>query len=90
MIEWFDRKPGSNVTQGSEDPTMLLIGDGPPDWVRLPPELGGARVRVLGSHTAPCPMCEGDAPVRHLELGNDLFVAECAFHGFAWYRKRAE
>lgn len=87
MTEWFDRKPGSPVAQGSEDPTMLLIGDGVPDWVRLPPELGGARVKVLGAHEAPCPMCGKGPDVRHLELPDGLGVAECVRHGFAWYRR---
>ena len=86
--EWFNRKAGSIAAQGSDDPTMLLVGDGPPDWVRLPPELGGARVKVEGSHTAPCPMCDGGPHVRHLELPDGYGVAECPIHGFAWYRRK--
>jgi len=85
---WFNREAGSTVAQGTDEPETLLVGDGAPDWVRLPPELGGGQERVLGSHPAPCPMCKGDAPVRHLELAGDLGVAECVKHGFVWYRCR--
>jgi hypothetical protein len=87
MTEWFNRKPGDFAAQGVDDPTMLLLGDGAPDWVRLPPELGGTQLKVQGAHAAPCPMCKGGSDVRHLELEGNYGVAECPRHGFVWYRR---
>lgn len=84
---WFNKKPGSEVHESIEDDTMLLLGDATPDWVRLPAELGGAQVRVLGAHAASCPLCRNDQPVRHLRVEDELGVAECREHGFVWYRK---
>lgn len=84
---WFEKQAGSEVHTSTEDETMLLLGDVTPDWVRLPAELGGARVRVLGAHAASCPMCRNDRPVRHLHVEDGLGVAECREHGFVWYRK---
>jgi hypothetical protein len=86
--DWFTKKPGDAALQGRDDPTMLLLGCDVPDWVNLPPELGGARVKVTGAHMAPCPMCgDGTGDVKHLELEGNLGVAECVRHGFAWYRR---
>ena len=86
---WFERTPGSSVAQGTTDPCSLLITDDTSDWVRLPAELGGARMRVAGATIAPCPSCppfEGENLVRHLILADSkIAVAECSQHGFQWY-----
>lgn len=88
MTMWFNRKPGDVASQGSEDETALLIGDSPPDWVRLPPDLGGTQLKVLGVCHAECPKCH--APnVRHLDLEQGYGVAECTGDGFVWYRRRS-
>ena len=91
---WFERTPGSPVAQGTTDPTSLIITDDTPDWVRLPAELGGAKMRVEKAVIAPCPSCppfEGEKLVRHLFLeGSKLAVAECSEHGFQWYMKPQE
>ena len=86
MTTWFEKSPGSEVHESTEDETMVLIGAVIPDWVRLPAELGGARVRVLGAFEAPCPLCGDDHSVRHLRVEGGLGVAECHEHGFVWYR----
>lgn len=66
---------------------MYLVGDGAPDWVRLPSELGGARIRITGSFTGPCPVCSSGHPVKHLVLESTAIrVAECVDRGFLWYR----
>lgn len=90
MTIWFDRKPGDFVSLDSEEGKTLLIGDAPPDWARQPPEIGGRTLRVLGTHMAPCPMCQSEYPVRHLELEDRYGVAECFTDGFVWYRKHEE
>ena len=83
---WFQKRAGSDVHESTEDETMVLVGDVIPDWVRLPAELGGARVPVHGATAAPCPMCRDGHPVRHLKVEGSLGVAECRQHGFVWYR----
>jgi hypothetical protein len=84
--EWFEKIAGSDAALSTDDPHMLLIGDGVPDWVRLPPELGGQQVRVTHARMHTCP--RGNHTVRHLKLDHDnLGVAECQAHGgFLWYR----
>ena len=87
MTEWFTKTPGSDVSVGRDDPSMLLIGSDHPDWVQLPSELGGHRVRVTSVGVGPCP--RGDHDVRHYALEGDLGVAECESHGgFLWYRRQ--
>lgn len=87
MTTWFNRTPGSDVSESTEtEEAALLIGDPTPDWVRLPADLGGAPARVHGHGTAPCPLCDSDTGVRHLHLEDGLGVAECSVHGFVWYR----
>jgi hypothetical protein len=93
MIAWFQKSPGSEVSQGVEDKTMLLVDNGAPDWVRLPSSMGGAKARVLTSTQAPCPKCNKTDPVRHLQVdarfqGRPVAVAECCRGcGFVWYVK---
>lgn len=88
MTEWFDKKAGDSVLIGKDEKT-LLIGDTLPDWVRTPLEVGGDRRRVLGGFMARCPQCQSDAPVVHLKLEGDLFVAECRGPcGFVWYKEK--
>ena len=83
---WFDRKPGSKVAVGKTDPNSLMLGADVPDWVRLPEQLGGARMRVIKALTESCPKCGSDHKVRHLFLeGTRIAVAECNVHGFLWY-----
>lgn len=90
MTDWFVKKPGDVVSPSVEDPTMALVGGSVPDWVRLPPELGGTQVKVEGAHDAPCPKCRAPEPVRHLALAGGVQVAECTGPcGFVWYRRRA-
>lgn len=84
--EWFDRKIESpGVAQGQEDPSMLLIGDTTPDWVRLPPQLGGKEVRVLETFTMACPgNCGGKHKTHRLE--DNYGVSECPTKGFLWFK----
>jgi hypothetical protein len=90
MTEWFEKKAGDEVLIGKDEP-VLLIGDTLPDWVRLPPELGGGRLRVLRGFVAPCPKCCVGGPVTHLKLESDTYVAECKGGcGFVWYNRKSE
>lgn len=85
---WFERRPGefaSPCTDESETGAVLVMHpESSPDWVRLPADLGGTRLRVLKSFTGPCPKCESQ--VKHMELAGGYYVAECRAHGFLWYR----
>lgn len=84
--ERFTKTAGSNFMPSVDDPTMALIGDGPPDDVRLPPELGGHVENVQDAFVGPC-ACGGDHEVQHLVLVT-VRVAECPARGFLWYRGR--
>lgn len=94
MTEWFKKEAGDEVLIGmdegiGESQSVLIIGDILPDWVRTPPELGGAKVGVLGGFMDPCPRCRGEAPVVHMKLENGMYVAECkGACGFVWYRPK--
>lgn len=94
---WFDRSPGQfvrglmrAVEVETEMGPAVLVGDlAVPDRVRLPPELGGGKVRVVGSFRACCPKHEpgrwgepGETLV--LDLGK-LMVAECVTCGFVFF-----
>jgi hypothetical protein len=86
VTEWFTKEPGSDVSVSESDPKMVIIAE-VPDWVQLPPDLGGARVKVLGAKMAECPM--GAHAVRHYELEGKVQVAECPAHGgFLWYSRK--
>jgi hypothetical protein len=83
---WFERERGSELTHAVDDPSFVMPADVTPDWVRLPPELGGAELRVIEAHRAECPKCKAEAPVRHLVAEHGYGVADCATCGFTWYR----
>lgn len=90
-IFWGDRKPGSDVSTSTEDPSVLLIGASVPDWVRTPrelgPVLGGKKLRVAGTFRAECPKCHA-SDRRHFRLENSILgVCECVGCGFAWYSR---
>lgn len=85
--EWFDRKPGEGGALSTTEPGVLLVGNPRPDWVRLPPELGGVEVRVLDSKPGLCPVCLNH-DCQHLQLDAEVNVAECPARGFLWYRRR--
>ena len=86
-IEWFDREAGDTVAHSKNDPSMVLLGNGAPDWVRLPTELGGMKLRVRGHFRGACPACEACPDCAHLSLDEGYGVAECVSHGFLWYRR---
>ena len=86
----FEAEPGDRVLQSEEDPTMLLIYDGIPDWVRLPPELGGQRVDVKHGVRGDCPCGEHETLILILDEPTGIRVAECPVKGYLWHRLRAE
>lgn len=79
---WFQKQPGGVPV--NEEEHAALLGDGHPDWVRLPTDLGGGRSRVVRAFVAPCPVT--GAPCRHLELEDGICVAES--DQFYWYRSK--
>lgn len=87
---WFDAKPGEEVQparQHPEDPSALIISDGVPDWVRLPSELGGQKVRVLGVKVGPCPCGHPhNTNILTLDEPTGIKVASCHARGFIWFR----
>lgn len=84
---WFGREVGEPPILEQEDGSCAVLIGGPPDWLRLPSELGGHQVRVLESGQAPCPKCNDRHPCRHLLVEGGYGVAECGInHEFYWYR----
>lgn len=89
MTFWFSKQPGETVALGveGEDPVQdaaLLYGAECPDWIRLPPDLGGGQAKVVGFEQATCP-AHHDHACRHYHLDNGVSVAEC--DQFYWYRR---
>lgn len=82
---WMDREPGKMRTVKAPEGGYITV-IGAPDWVRLPDELGGKKVRVLGQTVSVC-VCGDDHNVTHFELEGPVGVAECDRIGFAWYMK---
>ncbi len=62
MIEWFNKRPGMPMAKQIGTSTMSVLGDQRPDWIRLPPELGGERVKVLSAFVDLCPCGDHQAP----------------------------
>lgn len=90
---WFKRGPGERAAVSVDEPAVLF-DDGPPDWVRVPPEMeaqvpgmAGRRLRVLDAVGERCPMCGTEG--RWLLLEERMIVAECLEHGFVWMRRPA-
>jgi len=90
---WTSRRVGEAVSTGAGgevvmDPSLS------PDWLQMPPELGGAQLRVDRScwvGLAPNPLADPDQPATwwleqrtrwHVLAGVPLVVAEVAGHGF--------
>lgn len=87
----FQVQPGDRVLQDEDEPTALLIYDGVPDWVTLPPELGGGRANVKHGVRGVCP-CKRGHEVLILVLdaqhqGKELLVAECPSNGYLWHTR---
>jgi hypothetical protein len=89
MVEWFEKRPGSDIGQG-DDASMLLVGIGKPDWVRVPQETGhGGQYRCLGLRVGRCPLPGHDHPCVHYVLDGSVGCAECTQVGqFVWYRRQ--
>lgn len=89
---FFTKSPGSPVSESAPDevPGVLIADTTAAEWVRLPPDLGGATVRVKEHYRAMC-LCRGGV-VTHLVLDepSGICVAECLHgRGFMWYRPRS-
>lgn len=92
-VEKFEKRAGSGTLQSTEDPAMQIVGDVIPEWVTVPDALGGGRRTVQGHKRKPC-ICElsgcdcGGHEAIVLDLGDNMFVAECEHKGFLWFRLR--
>ena len=93
-VLWTEpHRPGDVALHAKGEPGVLLLDLGEPvdapNWAKLPPELGGAEVRVLSATMDACPLCEGAEAhtVRHLVLDGPgaVRVAECQRRGFIFY-----
>ncbi len=80
-IIWGSKTPDSDIIEIDENTIIYAMI---PDWVKLPPELGGYTVAVLSTFINHCPKCSRQ--VKHLELENNYFVSECPEHKYLWYK----
>ena len=81
-----DVEPGQRTIQ---DGNMVLVYDGVPDWVTMPPELGGGRVNVKHGRKGPCPCGRGhEVLILVLDEPTGIQVAECSVKGFMWFRPK--
>lgn len=96
MVEKFIFKAGER--KGTDESGAELIGATAttcdPDWVTLPPSLGGGRANVIASIKMRCPSgCEKDRTALELDRSYPrygekyLAVIECPEHGFLWVAK---
>ena len=81
---WWGNREAGHV--GAINENEMLLYEGTPDYVRLPPELGSRQMKVISAFIAKCPQCH--YMVRHLELGDNIYVAECVIHKFVWYSRK--
>lgn len=87
--EWF-LDDGSDVLVHIEDPQLLLIGRGLPDWVKSPPETPdiGARTFKVRAHSQRiCVKCRIELVVE-LVLDDGYRVSFCPTCKFVWYHVR--
>lgn len=77
--EWFE-DDGSGIAFHKKDPTLMIVGDYVPQWIKLPvnlgPPNGGRQLKVLGTDKRTCPKCKAWR-VRYLLLEDNWVVAEC-------------
>lgn len=87
-IDWFNKTPGSDIAESQDDPHMLLMGVGVPDWVNVPADTGyGGSYRCLEIRLGPCPLKGHTEQVRHYILAGPVWCAECLVTGqFLWYK----
>jgi hypothetical protein len=90
MVEWFNKQAGSDIGESKDDPRLLLIGLGKPDWVMVPDGTGhGGQYRCLDLRVGPCPLPGHDHECRHYLLDGPVWCAECTQEGkFVWYSRR--
>jgi hypothetical protein len=89
-VEWFDKQPGSDIGQSQDDPSMLLMNVGKPDWVNVPEGTGyPGRYRCLELRVGKCPVPGHDHDCIHYILDGPVWCAECEVSAmFQWYRAR--
>ena len=77
------------VTHDEEEPGVLLISTGDPDFVIAPAELGGGRLDILGRTTIEaCPKCDAEGPHPVYLLERSLAVIGCtACKQHVWVRR---
>lgn len=87
-IMWLD-KDSQGALYDSETDAYVVMLPSLPDYIRLPPELGGHTTRVLSDFQAQCPRRCG-SQCTHYALQNDLYVANCTkcINPYGFYRKK--
>jgi len=85
-VIWGERSVGSPVAVGENEHGGHVIISDTPDWIRLPPTLGGTDHRVANTYSRPCPCGEAHEAKTFDLTGTDVHVSECIDRGFLWWR----
>lgn len=86
-ILWL-QQDREGIARDPESGAYIVVVPNDPDWVALPPELGGTRHRVVDSWNAPCPRCQADSQTLRLDI--DMYVSVCRDHEnpYCFYTRR--
>lgn len=91
MTRWYDKVPGSPVMVSRDDDREALISLDPPDWVRLPEDLGGQVRAVLAVALRRCVAAGHEHEAVHYALRGGVHCCECCVDGrFYWYTRKGE
>ncbi len=80
MMFWGYKTPDSNLIKNENE---FVLAE--PNYVRTPEQLGSVKLKVISIFIDLCPQC--DREVKHYELEEGLFVAECPEHNYLWYKR---
>lgn len=80
-----EMKAGQMPVYKSKNGKVLAVGRIEPQWIKLPPELGGRKVEITETFIARICKC-GKHPAKVLILKRDYIVVECT-NGYMWINK---
>ena len=85
---WLN-KDSQGTLYDSETQSYVVMLPSLPDYIKLPPELGGQTTRVVSGFQSSCPQRCGTQCI-HYALENDLYVANCTkcINPYGFYQKK--
>ena len=85
---WLNKDESGTLHDPKTDAYVVMLPS-KPDYIRLPPMLGGHTTRVHVQFTAECPQRCGTQCI-HYALENELYVANCTkcTNPYGFYQKK--